>query len=124
MKYLKEVFKVSLIVLFCIILSNLFNVRICIFYNIFHIPCPGCGTTRAAELLLRGQLYNSIKYSILPIILLALILIVSIWSLVDYKTKEKTLIEFTEKNKKILIIIAIIITIVLWIINIRNPLLY
>lgn len=33
----------------------------CMLYTWFHIPCPGCGGTRAVEYLLRGQIMDSLK---------------------------------------------------------------
>ena len=31
----------------------------CLLYLFFHIPCPGCGGTRAVEYLLRGSMWQS-----------------------------------------------------------------
>ena len=124
MIFLKELLIISLIVLFIVVLSNLFDLRVCLLYNLFHIPCPGCGGTRALELLIQGKVHKSVEYNIIPIIMIILGVFLSVWSLIDYKTKRKTLKTFLEKNKMFLIIISIIFTIVIWIINIKNPLLY
>ena len=124
MIFLKELLIISLIVLFIVVLSNLFDLRVCLLYNLFHIPCPGCGGTRALELLIQGKVHKSVEYNIIPIIMIILGFFLSVWSLIDYKTKRKTLKTFLEKNKMFLIIISIIFTIVIWIINIKNPLLY
>ena len=124
MIFLKELLIISLIVLFIVVLSNLFDLRVCLLYNLFRIPCPGCGGTRALELLIQGKVHKSVEYNIIPIIMIILGFFLSVWSLIDYKTKRKTLKTFLEKNKMFLIIISIIFTIVIWIINIKNPLLY
>ena len=124
MKNLKEFCIINLIVLFVVMLSNLFNFRICLFYNIFHIPCSGCGITRAMYLLIKGKIYESFQYSIMPIVIIPLYLILIIWNLLDVKRKTDTFTQFTKKYKKILILIATILTISIWIININNPLLY
>lgn len=124
MKRFYEILKINLIILFFIILSNLFNFRICLIYNLFHIPCPGCGATRASYLLLTGNFVESIKYSLLPLILIIILLILFIWSLIDYITKKYTLKSYIIKNKKIFIIISVFLTIMLWIRNIYNSYLY
>lgn len=49
------------------VLANALNIRICIFYNLFGIPCPGCGLTRSSVYFLKGDYINSIKYNILGI---------------------------------------------------------
>lgn len=34
----------------------------CIWQRLFHIPCPGCGMTRACLALLRGQIATAFSY--------------------------------------------------------------
>lgn len=63
---LKESLKYYIIfILIAIIAMGLYflsiNKSICIFYNIYHIPCPACGTTRAYISLLKGDLISSFK---------------------------------------------------------------
>ncbi len=36
---------------------------ICPFYYLFHIPCPGCGMTRACKALLRLDLSTALYYN-------------------------------------------------------------
>lgn len=100
---------------------NFFNVRLCPFFNVFKIPCPGCGLTRAFKLLLTGHILSSLKYNPLAIILsvaFAIYFISFVFGKKDYLDK------FVEKHKKTIIAISIVLTVIVWYINIRNPLLY
>ncbi len=100
---------------------NLFNIRICPFFNLFHIPCPGCGMTRAFILLLQGNIIQSLKYNFL---LIPLCIFIIIYLIIIFTNNTKKLNIFINKYKKILIILLTILTIALWITNINNPLLY
>jgi hypothetical protein len=35
----------------------------CVFAHVFHIPCPGCGSTRAVVALLHGDLHGVFEYN-------------------------------------------------------------
>ena len=54
---------------------NYFNIRICPFYNLFKIPCPGCGLTRSMLALFRLDIKESINANVLGIPLLIFFLI-------------------------------------------------
>ena len=54
-------FIVLLIVLLLALLFSVLGIRICIFYNLFHIPCVGCGMTRALKLILRFKIDDLLK---------------------------------------------------------------
>lgn len=111
-------------VIFIILILNLFNIRICLIYNFFHIPCPGCGCTRALIELLKGNITNSIEYNPLPLLLVVICSIIILWNLIDYIRKKKTFKLFMEKYKQIIIILSIILTGIVWAINLNNSLLY
>ena len=36
----------------------------CVFLEIFSVPCPGCGMTRAFVSLLKLDFYNAVKYNV------------------------------------------------------------
>lgn len=115
----KNIFIVILIVGLALTL-NFFNVKACPIFILFKIPCPGCGLTRAVSLILKGQIVASLEYNILPIPLLTAIITYTLFYIFNKELLQKLIKKF---NKPI-IIISIILTIVVWIININNPLLY
>ena len=45
----------SLLLSFCLDLSALPGESLCWFYNLTHLPCPGCGLTRAFLCISHGQ---------------------------------------------------------------------
>jgi hypothetical protein len=44
----------------------------CPFYNSFYIYCPGCGNTRSVTALLMGDIFTSLRFNALPLLLLIL----------------------------------------------------
>ncbi|MBQ4262916.1 MAG: DUF2752 domain-containing protein [Bacilli bacterium] len=110
-----------LIVLITAIIFYYFGIRFCPLFNLFHIPCPGCGLTRALKLLLKGKILESLKYNIL---ILPISIIVIIYVILLLIKKEHLIENFAKKHKKIIIVIAIILTLITWIINIFNDKLY
>ena len=117
----KENTIIILLVLSIIFILNFFGIRICPFFNIFKIPCPGCGLTRSIKSILSGHIIEGMKYNVLGI---PLILIFIIYIILILSKKKKYLDSLLYKNKRILILVSIIITIIVWIININNPKLY
>lgn len=101
-----------------------FEKRICLLYNIFNIPCPGCGLTRSMICLLNGNILMSIRYNIITIPLILTYIIFSVWYIFDMIKIKNTLGNFIEKNKKKILIISILIFIISVIKNLNNPLLY
>lgn len=113
---------VLIILIFIITLVfNFLGIKICLFYNLFNIPCISCGMTRAVFLILSGDIYNSFKYNILPI---PLFLFISIYMFFYFFVDSKKTLMFIEDNKCVIIFIVLIIMCIVWYININNPLLY
>ena len=112
---------VLLVVAGLILLTIIFDARVCPIYNIFHIPCPGCGLTRSVISLFKGHIIESFEYNILgiPIVLSALIYIVLLVA-----KKLYVIDNFMSKHKVIIIILSVILLVVVEIINYNNPLLY
>ena len=101
-----------------------FGKRVCLIYNIFKIPCSGCGLTRSIFYLFNKDIQMSLKYNILTIPLILLYTINSIWYLIDCIRNKNTLKRFIEKYKKHIIIVAIILFSISLIKNLNNSLLY
>lgn len=56
----------------------------CVFKTIFHIPCPGCGMTRAFLKILHFQFLESFQYNILSLPLFFLICMINILIVIDF----------------------------------------
>ena len=103
------------------LILNIFNIRICPFYSLFKMPCPGCGLTRGFIALLELDISKSLSYNILCIPILTVFIIYLLFIIFN---KEKLLINWLNKYRMLLIIICLLILIIVSIINYNNPLLY
>ena len=103
------------------IIFYIFGVQICPIYFIFDVPCIGCGLTRSIVCLLRGEFVESVKYNILGI---PLVLFFILYFVLCICGKKDILLNFSNKYKEYIIIMAAILAIIIQIININNPLLY
>lgn len=115
---------INFIVLITIYLIYLKDLRICLLYNVFKIPCAGCGLTRSISFLLKGDIISSLKYNWIGILLIVVYGIYFIWYMKDLVKNQNTLIEFLNRNKKKIVTVCIIVFIINSIRNINNPLLY
>lgn len=100
---------------------NALSIRICPFFNIFKVPCPGCGLTRSIICLFKGNFLESIQYNILgfPILIFCCIYIILIF-INKYDQLELIFV----KHKKKIIAGSIILLIITELINLKNPKLY
>lgn len=103
------------------LILSIFNIRICPFYRIFKVPCPGCGLTRGFIALFNLDILKSLSYNILCI---PILISFCIYLLFIIFNKENLLITWLNKYKKLLIIVCSFILIIVFIINYNNPLLY
>lgn len=127
MKKKKKIIKyitINILIFVVICLLYKYNKKICLVYNIFKIPCPGCGLTRAIFTLANGDIKESIKYNIIAIPLIIFYILYNLIYILDIIQNKNRLDKWINKYKKILIFMTIIITIISEIKNILNPLLY
>lgn len=61
----------------------------CPFQAALGIPCPGCGLTRATDLLLRGQVGESLRIHAFAPILLACVLLLLVTALLPAKARQR-----------------------------------
>ena len=54
------------------VIFNLVDIRICPFFYLFNIPCPGCGLTRSVLAIFKLDLKSSVQYNFLGIIIVIL----------------------------------------------------
>jgi hypothetical protein len=47
----------------------------CPFYSVYHLYCPACGNTRSVAALLHGDIAESLRFNIIPILYLILLLL-------------------------------------------------
>ena len=96
---------------------------VCIFKNIFNIPCPTCGLTRGFIEILHFDFIESLKYNILSIPIFISIIIFYLLYSVYILLKKEYIIIFVDlyiKNFKLIILLFIIS----WIVNIVKFLYY
>ncbi len=97
------------------------NVRLCPFFFLFKIPCPGCGFTRAFIALLRLNFLESFQYNLMCI---PICIFLATYIFLLILKKEQYVHNLTKKYRKQIIIICFVVMLVSWIKNINNPLLY
>ncbi|MDR1859776.1 MAG: DUF2752 domain-containing protein, partial [Bacteroidales bacterium] len=56
---------------------------LCLFKLVTHIPCPACGSTRAAQCLLHGNLHNALLINPLGVITALCMAVFPSWILID-----------------------------------------
>ncbi len=101
--------------------SNGFTV--CIFKNVAGIPCPSCGSTRAVEPILHGNIIESLLWNPFGLLLIIGLAITPIWLLKDIVKKDNSLYRFYQYidvifKKKKYAIPAIILVLLNWAWNI------
>lgn len=124
----KENFKIFVFVLLVILIINFLNIRVCVFYNIFGIPCPACGMTRAFNRIFMLKFKESFDYNLLGVPLFIIInsyLIINFYSIIKNTDQINIYFEdFFQKYRTALIIVSAVIVMLNWIRNLYNPLLY
>jgi len=99
----------------------------CIFKNVTGIPCPSCGTTRAIQLILHGNIIESLYMNPFGIIVISLMIIAPFWILYDVISKKDTFLLSYKKAEEIIrtkwiTIVLISLVLLNWIWNIYKRL--
>lgn len=113
---------INVLILIIIYLCYLTDKRICLIYNLFKVPCPGCGLTRAIFCFFKGDILGSLQYNLMGILLVLSYIACFIWKIIDIINGKDTLGE--KLNNKKVIAICIIIFIISYARNLTNSLLY
>ena len=112
----KKVVLISILVLILAIfvLLDIFEVigLKCPFYELLHIYCPGCGTTRMIRSLLHFEIYQAFRYNPLVFTLLFAILGIIIAEIV-YFIRNKKMFNISTK----IYVVLVVITIIYWILR-------
>ncbi len=100
---------------------------VCLIKNVTGFPCPSCGTTRAVQLLLQGNILASLETNPFGILIAFIMTVVPVWIAFDlifkrdtfYQSYKKT--ESTIRTKRIATVL-ILLVILNWIWNIYKNL--
>lgn len=79
----------------------------CLIFSNFHVYCPACGNTRSVTALLHGDILSSLRFNIVPIILIVFAALAYI-ELVSFSFGKKTFHLLPRKLSFYLLIIALI----------------
>lgn len=113
--------------LYLIYHSESSSYSLCIFKNVTSYPCPSCGTTRAIEFLIKGDLIRSLAMNPFGMIVFCIMVVSPLWIGYDIVSKKETFftfytkIENIVKTKKIAIIL-IALVLLNWIWNLKKGL--
>ncbi len=95
---------------------------ICLFKNIFGIPCPGCGMTRAFLFLGHGEIHDA--FTLNPNVFLAFFIVLFLWfnKITLLLTGKEVKIHLTHREKVLVYILAGFAMIAVWVYNLFfNP---
>ena len=66
------------------------NVEVCLIKKVTNVPCPSCGTTRSVMSIAKGEFINAALLNPLGFILVAIMIVVPIWIIVDLIKREES----------------------------------
>ncbi|MBQ0016556.1 MAG: DUF2752 domain-containing protein [Bacteroidales bacterium] len=103
------------------VISDIKNIVRCPFRTLTGIPCPGCGGTRAALLLMQGKVGDALLTNPLSVIAIVAVAVGWVWCLIDCIRGTSSLRKFmTEPWPKKVIYPILLVIIVNWIWNISK----
>ncbi len=98
------------------------RVTVCLFKNIFGIPSPGCGMTRAFLYLGHGDIYEAISLN--PNSLLAFSIVIILWlnEIIKMIRKKEVNVQLTKREKFLIYFVSAGLMIAGWFYNLfLNP---
>ena len=72
----------------------------CLFKQLFHIPCPACGSTRAILAIIQGDMKGSFLLNPNGFLLTILLVVLPLWMLMDWIWKKDSYYSFYKKVDK------------------------
>lgn len=95
----------------------------CVFKSLTGVPCPGCGTIRSLQLLLKGDVVQSVMVNPLGVILSCVALLSFVWLICDAVRNTDSLYRFFHKPwPAATIVVAALFTVANWVWNILKGL--
>lgn len=89
----------------------------CIFKSVFHIPCPGCGMTRAFILLGHFHFQEALTMNINSILVYIIILTLTINGIAGFMTGRVIKLQFSGRLIIVIITISFFLTLTGWYYN-------
>ena len=118
MKRLTNIFWIFIPFILGILFIILDIIYVCPFNYYFHIPCPGCGMTRAFKLILQGNILASLQYNLLAIPLFIFIILSMIFLVVDIIKNQTEYLAYIERISQKYGVWIILAVLVVWMCNI------
>lgn len=94
----------------------------CLIRNLYHIPCPSCGSTRAVMALLQGNFGEAFSWNPLGFILLVGLIVLPLWLLYDGLMRKDSLYRFylwvdRVFQRKAVFLFFILVILFIWCLN-------
>ena len=73
------------------------GIRFCFLITVTGFPCPACGTTRAVDALLQGQVWEAIQWNPFGVPVAIIMIAAPFWIVRDYALKSDSFFRFYQK---------------------------
>ena len=95
---------------------------VCLMKDVFGIPCPGCGITRAFLFLAHGDLRSALELNVNSVLVFSLVVLFWLHATFNALTHNEIKVHLTRMQSHSLVTLAAIATVSGWIYNLqRNP---